>query len=984
MPDRPPIAERLFPRFSVGVICRSSLLAALVFVCIAGHAAAQDELVVRPPPTPAEEFETDVEPADGRPDGWYNDRDAMLVSPGLFGDKALRFVNDKPGRPARISRAFGLDGSKYAALKLSVWVKVTNILPGEHQGEDPCILIDFLNADLVSDSRGLVGPFNEVTVGEDRWFQVSRVLPVQPTTLDAIMTVGLIGATGQMDVDRLTLELIPRDLPATTDLTPNGDFALGDIKPESWSVDGAVRRTTDSDSGKTALEFGRGRGRALVGLGRTVEDLDTLNVAVKIKSQGLRSTNAAAVSLYFTDERGGTIVDRTTEGVIRWGGSRAGSELRATVRVPIGARGAVVQAEKLDDAGITAIESVSVTSPDADTVRWTPRSVPVEDGSDEWPEFQPIDVIEPGSVLDASSFGLTTPKPPLKVAKGKLVDANDKPVRLWGVSLLPVAAFPEDGRAVAVAERLYRMGVNVVRFGNLDLATGPGISLIDDARDDTSGIDAESWRRLSRFQAELGKRGLFYSMELHSDRRFRDGDGIPDARRLPPGGGPASLFDPELVQRVDALTKTILTSARPDGLSILAKDPRLAWVTLTGEISLMDADDLAAPFTERQKNILKQLQAESKSGNVRRFRRDLEKERYAEWADLVSESGSKAPLASLGHWRRESDFADVFRGPTIDLVEDRFYWPFPPWAQPGYRSAVFDASRSLAVVSETKRKPDQAYVMAQWCAQSQGAWALPTEAADILLGAFTAYTEDFDALLRRGLAVHPEPWGAAATGTGGKRDIFPIPESLSGMPQALAMMPHVASMLRRDRVSLAAEKARPARPAAKKPAPRRGVPLPQSLPGWNPSEGVVRIETPHTVGMAGRIGATPQETGDFGEFRLEFADDFGVIVVSSANAEPIAQAKRLLLTVLGRAAPTGLRYKDAWQKEVADPGRPPLRIEPVKGRFVWKGKGRVIVHQVDNSGKRAGFATIEREGDATAVTLDLAKAGPHWEIEIER
>jgi hypothetical protein len=156
------------------------------------------------------------------------------------------------------------------------------------------------------------------------------------------------------------------------------------------------------------------------------------------------------------------------------------------------------------------------------------------------------------------------------------------------------------------------------------------------------------------------------------------------------------------------------------------------------------------------------------------------------------------------------------------------------------------------------------------------------------------------------------------------------------------------------------------------------------LPGWNPSEGVVRIETPHTVGMAGRIGATPQETGDFGEFRLEFADDFGVIVVSSANAEPIAQAKRLLLTVLGRAAPTGLRYKDAWQKEVADPGRPPLRIEPVKGRFVWKGKGRVIVHQVDNSGKRAGFATIEREGDATAVTLDLAKAGPHWEIEIER
>lgn len=946
-----------------------------------GNVNGQDELVERRPPPPVEEFETDDEPADGIPDGWYNAREASLVSPGLFGQRCLKLANDKPSRPARISRAFGVDGSKYAAVKVSFWVKVTDTLPGEHEGEMPGLMIDFLNGELLADSRGIIGPFDSRNPAGNSWQYVSRILPVKPTTLDAIMTLGLLGGTGRMEIDRMTFELIPRQMPSTVNLVPNGDFLLGDYRPESWSIEGNSRRISTPEPFAVALEMGRGRGRALAGLGRLVEDLDTLTITAKTRSQGLRSTGGAAISLHFVDERGTAIVDRSNQALIRIGGSSPSKENRATARVPSGAVGAIVQIDKTDDAGTLFIDSITVTAaPDEERGRWTPDDVPLADSVDDWPAYQPFEAIEPDSVLDTTKWGLVAPKPPLKVVQGKLTDAAGKPIRLWGVSLLPLAAFPEGDRAAGIAENLQKLGANVVRFGDLDLAYGPGISLIDDARDDTAGIDAESFRRMNLFQEELAARGIFYSMELHSNRRFRAGDGVAESQKIPAGGGPAAIFDPVLTKRIDEFSKTLLNAARNGKQPQLIDDPRLAWVTMSGEISMMDA--ASTSFTEAQGNLLKKRQAESKSGNVRRFYREIESDRYREWAESLRSAGLKSPLASLGHWKRDADFAEVFRGPAIDLVEDRYYWPPQPWSQPGFRSALFDPARSFVAVAESKRNANQAYVMAQWCDQSQNAWSQPNEAADVLLGAYSAYVLDFDGLLRRGLAVHPAKWGSNATGTGGDRDIFNLPESLNGMPQVLAMMPHVASLLRRERSPIEPVRATAPKTAGKS-ARKSAIPS-RELKGWNPSTGVLRIDTSHTAGLVGRIGGTDDTLTRFGDFRLEFSDDFGVIVMSSASAEPLASSSRILVTMLGRATPTGLRFKDNWRKEVAAPGRPPLRIEPVTGRFYYSGQGRITVRSVDNSGKAAGFVQPRKEDESSVFELDLNKGGPHWEVELTR
>ncbi len=936
-------------------------------------------LVRRRPPKPVDDFEIDVDPADKKPDGWYNDRDALLVSPGHSGQYCLRLVNDKPGRPARISQGFGVDGQKYKALRLGAWVRVKEIIAGEHQGEDPSILVDFLDSRLLTSCRSTLGPFNDVTVGENRWFYISKIMPVQPSTVDCIMTVGLMGATGQFEIDQMELELIPRDSGPVTNLVPNHDFLNGDWKPDSWAIEGSAKRVSEGYKSPTAMELGRGMGRTLVGLGRNVTDLQKLTVSMMARGQSLKANGGALASIYFVDERGRALTNRESQGMIRFSGSFSWTKREATVGVPSGAVGAVLQLEKIDVAGSLIFDQVEVTNTDdPKTAEWTPRTVMLAGDADQWPEYQGFESIESGSVLDTTSWGLTVPKGQLKVKDGHFIDSQEQQVRLWGVSLLATAGFPEEQKAAGIAERLHKLGVNVVRFGDLDIASGPGRSLIDDVPEDTVGLDPISWARMANFQNELSKRGIYYSMEMHAHRRFREGDGIKDVRKLPFGGGPAAVFDPELTTRITALSKAILTEPISDDGKTMLQDEHLAWVTQMGEVSMMDFGSAATSLTAQQNQVLIDLQKQLKVPTKSKFHIEVEKQRASAWAAELKTIGLKTPIAGVGHWRRDSEWNEAFGAPGLSVIEDRNYWPYAPWLQPEYRSSIFDSAKSFGNISISKRQKEMAYVMAQWCTQSQGAWALPTEAVDILLGAYSARILDFDGLIRRGLSVHPEIWGESATGTGGDRNIFVLAESMSGMPQMLAMMPHVASILRRGR-----EIAKPASlKQASKSKSKISLPEVVEIPGWNPADGTLRLETPYTIGLAGRLEQSGEIAPKFGTIGLQFENAFGVIVASSATPEPLSKSNLILVSVMGKAIPTGLRYTDHWQKEVADPGRPPLRIEPVKGKFVWYGAGKINAHHVDNSGKRGAELVVKSENGGQVVNLDTSDGGPHVEIQV--
>src|SRR5262249_53409038 len=152
--------------------------------------------------------------------------------------------------------------------------------------EEPSLLIDFLGEGLRTLSRGILGPWTQAL--GNRWTRVVKRIAVPPGTRDAIMSVGLMGATGTLDLDGITFELVPVGGVETTNLVVNGDFELGDPAPASWLVERDARRVFPGFESPAALELTRGRSRALAGLAIPIEPFPELEVSIAARCEGLR------------------------------------------------------------------------------------------------------------------------------------------------------------------------------------------------------------------------------------------------------------------------------------------------------------------------------------------------------------------------------------------------------------------------------------------------------------------------------------------------------------------------------------------------------------------------------------------------------------------------------------------------------------------------------------------------------------------------
>jgi hypothetical protein len=790
------------------------------------------------------------------------------------------------------------------------------------------------------------------------------------------MSTGLLGATGTLDVDGLTVEPVPVGGSATTNLIVNGDFELGDPAPAYWTVRDARRVFPGSDS-QAALELVHARSFAMAPVALPFDRFGALELSIKARCSGLRGGDGATATFYFLDRHGNSIAppgQNIGEPVMSWAGSSGWQVQGAQSAVPAGAARAVLQISKLDGVGSIRVDDVRVTAaPDAQDGSWTPFHV--ADDTDGWLPVAASPEIAPGGALDVSFL---LPKPAgrdghVVVKGGRLAFSRGGRARFLGVSLLETTAFLEAERADALADRLARSGINLVRLGGLDIPLGPGRSLFDDTRDDTKAFDPEVLARLDHLIAALESRGIHVALELQSGRRFRSEDGVAAPGLLPAGGGPAAEFDPTIGKLALAAARALLDHVNAETGLPLREDPALAWVTLAGEVSLFDQIDRPESLPPPYTNALRAVAAKAPGGlSGHRLWEWAESEHSRQMAEDLRRAKLRAPIAGVSHWRRETEFNRAQAVPGLDLIDDRIYWTPPPsreWAAPEVRSMLWSREGGLAYFANTnnKRRTDRPYVVGQWCNQTHGAWSMPTEAGDYLLGVYTAGMEDWDALVRRGVFLYPVNWGEAPTGVIGGDDLFQLPEVINGSPHIYALFPHAASLFHRGI---------PARLAAGRHAGRGAR---STLPGWDAAHGRLVIETPFTQALVGWSGGAPAKLA---HLELSTDNDFAVVAATSIGPEPIAEAKRLLVTAIARVEPTGFRWVDSWKLAVADPGRPPFLQEPVRARVAWRRKGSIRAFVINNAGERVGPATVAAlpGGEGVALLIDGQTAGCHWEL----
>lgn len=146
--------------------------------------------------------------------GWYYGRQLKLIDSRLppgQGDRSsagpsgkfVQFTNRDLGRGSHLLQGLGLDGSAVSRLQLSAKVRVEKITP-TRDGAMPMIVIAFYDSQRKEVGKNWLGPWR----GTSDWQLNEKIIRVPPRAREAIVRIGLFGATGRASFDDVKLRAL--------------------------------------------------------------------------------------------------------------------------------------------------------------------------------------------------------------------------------------------------------------------------------------------------------------------------------------------------------------------------------------------------------------------------------------------------------------------------------------------------------------------------------------------------------------------------------------------------------------------------------------------------------------------------------------------------------------------------------------------------------------------------------------------------------
>ena len=157
-------------------------------------------------PTPGTSSRQDADrPAAKKPDGWHYQRQLEVVRAPMdspLGEHYARFYNEHAGRSARALQGFAVDGRKVRRLAMAVSVKGKNIRPGQDATQLPVLGVVFYDRNRGVLGEQYLGPWR----GTFDWQREMVYFTVPQRAREAILRIGLFGATGELWVDNIEMK----------------------------------------------------------------------------------------------------------------------------------------------------------------------------------------------------------------------------------------------------------------------------------------------------------------------------------------------------------------------------------------------------------------------------------------------------------------------------------------------------------------------------------------------------------------------------------------------------------------------------------------------------------------------------------------------------------------------------------------------------------------------------------------------------------
>lgn len=169
-----------------------------------------------------------------------------------------------------------------------------------------------------------------------------------------------------------------------------------------------------------------------------------------------------------------------------------------------------------------------------------------------------------------------------------MVFADGTPVNFWGLAVAGRAMFMDYADAEKAAQRIAQLGFNAVRFHipTFSTDTKGGMDLVDSSTRKTGGVSAKEMDKLCYLMAQLGKRGIYFGMDLYTGGVTWKNNNYQDDGKLDHGTRGPNFFDEEIVKLQDQIAENYLTYKNPYTGTTIGTDPALAFVALYNETSI--------------------------------------------------------------------------------------------------------------------------------------------------------------------------------------------------------------------------------------------------------------------------------------------------------------------------------------------------------------------------------------------------------------
>jgi hypothetical protein len=575
----------------------------------------------------------------------------------------------------------------------------------------------------------------------------------------------------------------------------------------------------------------------------------------------------------------------------------------------------------------------------------------------------------------------------LKVVGDHFEFEDGTPGKFWGTNFNSGANFPEFDYAEKVAERLAKIGCNIVRFHQLDAQWAtPNIFQFTKGERPASSmeLDPESMKRLDYLIHMLKENGIYCYLDMMTYRKFRSGDGVENAFELLDSAQPYGYFNRRLIELQKKFIHDIWTHVNPYTGLAYRDDPVFVLTEIVNEIDLFSRKGIIhEPYVAEFRRLFAQWVDQngivydamgcdlfSTDKPLVDFKMHVQETYYSEIYDYMREIGVKIPITGT-NWTINGAVTRSQR--VTDFHDGHVYFYNWSWGE----RVKTCMNRGITEVPDAgfgrlafNRHPDRPYFVSEWDVP----WPNEFRAEGPVLFAAVGGLQNW-----AGFTIHTYSYGTrlndmmlgkeiSASSIGG----VPYREGIFATwndPSKFGLFYHSALITRRGDVSRSkgsiAVKINDL--TAKVPdgmltAPeytrvgteydgyesvtaQRHVDARETLVdrsacevrsdtgelyrNWDKNYGT--IDTPRTkcaYGFLGKNGAIAIDG-----LTIRAKTDFAVVAISSLTEEPLSTTDNILLTTVGRSMNTGARFEG---EQMIDYGHAPILVEVIEAQIELK------------------------------------------------